>query len=106
MQEELECQYPYWEGGMSSSDWCDPDSYKAQQEARRWLREEQHKQMEELRAECFTKSEYQPQGQIGQITTVRLVMPEEEPERQVTSQEERERQRPSENAEPKENGLG
>ena len=103
-QEELEPdrQYSYREDARSSSsDQYDPDSYEARREARRRLREERHKQMEELSAEGPAKSEYQPQRQV---TTERLVTPEEEPERQATPQEEQKGLR--ENAEPKENGLG
>ena len=106
----------------SSSDQYDPDSYEARREARRRLREERHKQMEELSAERAGKSEHQPQKHVTTERSVtpeketkrwvtpekepeRLVTPEKEPERQVTPQEEKEEQRSAENTEPKENGF-
>ena len=122
-ESEPDHQYPYREGGeSSSSDRYDPDSYEARREARRRLREERHKQMEELSAESPAKTEYRPQEQI---TTERLVTPEEEPERLVTPEEEPERlatpeeeperqvtpqdepvgRKSTESAEPKVNGL-
>lgn len=108
-QEETEpdCQYTYREDeGASSSDQYDPDSYEARREERRRLREERHKQMEELSGESPVVDEYQQQGPITpEEEPERQLTPEEEPKRQVTPQEEPERQKLSEEEEPKENGI-